>query len=255
MERPTNFYRIWHSPRVGSSLLCQLLEDTGLAGKPGEHVALHGQNTLRERYSIHDYYQLRNKVWELGTGENGVFGIKLSYHKHFSHQIIQDLALAKGVSFPDCHEEIWEDFFPNSKNIILTRLDKVAQSVSWWKAIQDNEWHLTNGQKRKTSNDFYDDKYDADALSHLFRETMLREAATIDYLKKNHLAFKTIAYEDLIADPLRILNEVLLYLGLIDQVLENVPKMKYQKTSNTQNEQWIEKFREELQKGMEKKVW
>lgn len=255
IKRPTKFYRIWHGPRVGSSLLCQLLEDTGIAGKPGEHVTLHGQNTLRERYGITDYYQLRNKVWELGTGEKGVCGVKLSYHKHFSDHIVQDLALAKGISFPDSHEEIWKDFFPESKNIILTRIDKVAQAVSWWKAIQDNEWHLTKGQKRRTSKEFYEDKYNADALCHLFRETMLREAATVGYLKTNKMAFKTIAYEDLIADPLKVLNDVLLYLGLIEKPIKKIPEMKYQKTADAQNEVWINRFREELQKGMDKKVW
>jgi LPS sulfotransferase NodH len=86
LEKPKFTYRIWHTPRVGSNLLCQLLEDTLLAGKPGEHVTLHGQSSLSERYGTKIYKDLINKVWDLGTGSNGVFGVKLSHHAHYSNK-------------------------------------------------------------------------------------------------------------------------------------------------------------------------
>ena len=254
MEKPTFNYRIWHSPRVGSTLLCQLLEDTGIAGKPGEHVTLHGQNSLSERYGTQDYDELIKKVWRVGMGKNGVFGVKLSHHAYYSEQIMRDLAIRKGIEMPENPEEIWRDFFPDSMNIFLTRLNKIDQVVSWWKAIKDNEWHLYDKKKREIPDAFYEDKYNLDALKFLLSEITLREAATVDHLQKNKLDFITISYEDLIADPGKVLNEILYYLGLtMDPV--KTPVFKFHKTANLHSLKWVERLRNDLQKDMDKRIW
>jgi LPS sulfotransferase NodH len=151
-------------------------------------------------------------------------------------------------------EDIWRDFFPNSKNIFLTRLNKVEQVVSWWKAIQDNEWHIHKGKQRKTKEDFYQDKYDLDALKFLLSEIMLRETATIDLLHQNNLDFITLSYEDLIAKPEKIVNYSLDYLGLTNKPIK-ISDFKFQKTANRHSLKWIKKLRYDLQKDMDNIIW
>ena len=46
MMKPEKSYRIWFSNRNGSTLLCQGLEQTGIAGKPGEYFNLMESTSL-----------------------------------------------------------------------------------------------------------------------------------------------------------------------------------------------------------------
>ena len=187
MKRPRKSYRIWHAPRVGSTLLCQLLEDTGLAGKPGEHLTLHGEKSLAERYGVDDYESLRNQVWRLGTDQAGIFAAKVSSHHHYHTEIVSEISALRNMELPTSYERVWDNFFPECKHIVIIRLNKVRQIVSWWKAIQDNEWHLRGEERRKTPTEFYADKFDLDAFMHLYHEAILRDAANQEYLSKNNL--------------------------------------------------------------------
>ena len=56
---PTKSYRIWTSPRTGHTVLAKLLADTGIAGKPGEHLTLHGESSLSEKYGAKSYNEIR----------------------------------------------------------------------------------------------------------------------------------------------------------------------------------------------------
>src|SRR5271157_3274354 len=40
---------------------------------------------------------------------------------------------------------ILESAFPSSRHIFMTRRNKVRLAVSWWKAIQSQEWHGFHG--------------------------------------------------------------------------------------------------------------
>ena len=78
--RPQKSYRIWMTQRSGSTFLCEVLAATQLLGKPGEHFNLIDASSLCEKYKVDTYDDLKAKLWEAGTGANGVFGIKHSLH-------------------------------------------------------------------------------------------------------------------------------------------------------------------------------
>jgi len=250
VKHPIKSYRIFHSPRVGSTLLCQLLQDTGLAGKPGEHFSPHGASSLCEKYGVDSYEALRSKVFSLGMDNNRIFGAKLAADEN----IVAELCKLKGISIPANHEEVWSDFFPNCKNIIIIRRNKLKQIASWWKAIKDEQWHLKDKEDYKVGKEFYKDKYDENALTHLFHEANLRDIANGEYLDKNGLSSKTVVYEDLVAAPERVVNNVLRYLELSISDIK-IPLPKYKKTSNAINEIWVKRYAEHLQSNWDKKVW
>lgn len=251
--QPKTSYRIWHAPRVGSSLLCQLLEDTGLAGKPGEHLSLHGNPSLCEKYGVKTYEGLRDHVWNLGTDKAGIFAAKVSSHASYHLEIISEICALRRKPIPTSYEELWSDFFPDCKHIVIIRLNKVRQIVSWWKAIQDNEWHLRGEEVRKTPPEFYEDKFDINAFMHLYHEAVLRDAANQEYIAQNNLSAITVTYEDLIADPEATLNRCLHWLELTQDWIE-VPKMRYKQTANDHSEIWVQRLYEDLQKDWEKKA-
>lgn len=77
---PRRCYTIWFSQRTGSTLLCQALEATGLAGIPNEWF----YRWLADQHQ-HDPAKLQMLLWENGSTPNGIFGLKHSFYEpHFS---------------------------------------------------------------------------------------------------------------------------------------------------------------------------
>lgn len=253
MKKPIQTYRLWNSNRAGSTFLCQLLEKLGYAGVPGEHFALHGKASLKEKYSINTYDELVHKVWELGSSPNGIFADKAGAHFHYHKQVVEEISNLKHVPLPESYEDIWRDIFPNCKHVLIMRINRIRQAVSWWKAIQDNQWHLYGDQTYEQDESYYDDKYNLDALKHLYNEAMLRDIANQEYLVRNGLKFITVTYEALATNTLFELNRVLDHVGL--PKADVVPQISIKKTTNRINEIWAERFKDDLQKNMEPKVF
>ena len=254
MEPPKKSYRIWFSQRNGSTLLCEGLSATGVAGKPGEHFNLITAGSLAEKYGVSIYEALKQKLWETGSTSNGVFGVKYGmrsdgYQMHFE----EILRLRHLENRPDLdHEVIWSDLFPNCKHIYLTRRNKVRQAVSWWKAINDQVWHLQKGQSHENEAAFYEEKYDYDALWTLFKEANLRECAMQAYFSKYKIAPLNLVYEDMVLDFRGTINRILEYLEIAPA---NIPEVGFrlEKTSSGSSEEWVQRFRKDLQGGQ--KIW
>lgn len=252
---PTKSYRIWMTPRVGSSVLCKGLEATGIAGKPGEFLTLHGEENFQEKYSVHNYEALREKIWKLCTTENGVFGIKHSWFKIREDYLIKEFYPLKGLPIPKQpnFEELFVDLIPNCRHIFLTRRNKIRQAVSWWKAIKDNVWHLEKGDAHKNEVAFYEENYDFAALSHLWKEAMLRECAIQNYFDNYGIVPLTLAYEDIIQDFPATIQRIIGYLEIDAQDLK-IDGFFYEKTATTNSEMWVQRFREEFQAQMDT-IW
>ncbi|MBB4079678.1 LPS sulfotransferase NodH [Lewinella aquimaris] len=250
--QPHTTYRIWFSQRNGSTLLCKGLEQTGVAGTPGEYFNLMESESLRGKYGIRTYDELKAKLWEIGGTPNGVFGIK-----HSLNQVILDeIRSLRGIGSQDSvdDEALLADLFPNCKHIYLTRRNKVRQAVSWWKAIKDNVWHLDADHNHTNDEAFYRDHYDFAALSHLFKEANLRECAIQEYFTKYGIRPLTLVYEDFIHSYRDTIRQLLHYLGIpADGVV--IQDMYSSKTATERSELWVQRFRTDLQLEMEKKVW
>lgn len=254
MNRPLQSYRIWHSPRVGSSLLCKLLKDTNIAGNPGEHFTLHGESSFVEKYQVKNYEAFQEAFWKLATDGQQVAGVKSGAHYTHDQTFYQELFSLKGLPADSDPELLLSDLLPNCKHILIVRNNKIRQAASWWKAIQGQTWHLLPTQTDANSADFYKDKYDFNALKHLYQEAVLRDTAAQDYLDQHRLTAITVVYEELIAYPKKVLKRVLDYLE-IDFDLQQMPAFHYQQTANAINEEWVQRFREEFQKEFGHKVW
>lgn len=254
--KPEKSYRIWFSQRNGSTLLCKGLEQTGIAGIPGEYFNVMESETLCEKFGVQTYDALRKRIWALGTSSNGVFGIKHSMHTSRYRRIFDELKKLKGIDIDTIvpEEELIIDIFPNCKHIYLTRRNKIRQAVSWWKAIKDNVWHLDATQHYSEEEEFYDKNYDFAALSHLFKEATLRECAMQAYFSKNKIQPMTLVYEDMVEDLNHTIHLIIDYLEIEHDEL-HIQEKFYKKTANSNSEKWVQKFREDLQKDMGDKIW
>jgi LPS sulfotransferase NodH len=89
--QPHQSFRIWFTQRSGSTLLCQGLTDTGWRANPESFFNLPVGETLQDKYGVHSYPDFREKLWELGTSPNGVFGIKHSIHHTYYRYLLGQL--------------------------------------------------------------------------------------------------------------------------------------------------------------------
>lgn len=148
-RRPRRIYVVASTPRTGSTLLCRTLWDTGLAGAPKEylnpmqlrdwevrlgstrsalaHRLLRGDGLALLRHSSWDAERLDRhlaRVMDRRTAANGWFGLKIHAHHHRRWFAVRDLEERVG-------EIRW---------IRIQRDDKLAQAISWERAVQTGRW-------------------------------------------------------------------------------------------------------------------
>ena len=179
-------YLVCATQRSGSTLLCELLKGTEVAGTPDEYFeglrATGLPRQPREYFETPEVADIAERlapshpgtpeapgdfegwfpyVLQRGVTPNGVFGSKMmwNYFDDFRARILE-LPGLEDRQFNDALSEV----FPNLKIIFVRRRDKVAQAVSLWKAIQTQQWRGGDDDERKEAPSA---EYDFRALSHL----------------------------------------------------------------------------------------
>ena len=176
MPIPTRSYLVCATPRSGSTLLCDLLDQTGIAGHPEEYFeALRHSGLPRRPHEYFDPERHANIVerlafrempdgaatpsdlwrpetydrylaWALdeGTTGNGVFGAKLmwGYLGDFA-TLLRGIDGMAGLPVP----ELLGRAFPDLHYVRITRQDKVRQAVSLWRAVQTQAWQREPGER------------------------------------------------------------------------------------------------------------
>jgi LPS sulfotransferase NodH len=148
--------------------------------------------------------------------------------------------------------KIWEHALPNHKHIFMTRRNKVRLAVSWWKAIKTQEWHRLSGEHPKSVD--LTDAYSFDAIHHLFRECAMREAGIQEFFSEGNIAPLTLVYEDFIAGYEKTVKKVLEFLELETANLQ-IASPSLARTADAVSEEWVGRFREELQTGWQNRGW
>ena len=249
--KPQLSYTIWFSQRTGSTLLCKTLESTSIAGTPREWFNC--PPDLLDNFHQTNHADLQAYLWKLGTTANGVFGINHSFYEpHFS-QLTETLR-----KFPACPPEetrrtkIWEHIFPNHRHIFMTRRNKIRLAVSWWRAIQSGEWHLSTDEQRKSVD--HSNAYSYDAINHLYNECSMREAGIQEFFTEGNIVPLNIFYEDFVQEYEQTIRTLLDYLELDSQSVTIAPPA-LAKTADFVSEEWVQRFREERQNGWANRGW
>lgn len=252
---PKLSYLIWFVPRSGSTFLCERLSASGIAGHPAELLNIPDNESLLGHYGASSYSELQRELWKKGGTPNGVFGFKASMIRSKYDGFTREFARFPGLATGNPKEpEIWENAFPNLKYIFLTRRNKIRQAVSWWKAIVSQEWHRRQDESRCYDPEELRDRYDYAAIRHLLIESTLREAAIQDFLEQAGAAPLNLVYEDFCQDVEGTICRILDFLGLDDEPIKfSTPT--FQKLADELTEEWVDRFRKEIQQGWEKVMW
>lgn len=210
-------YLVCATPRSGSTLLCEGLKATGVAGRPEEYFEavpatgrprapadyLAGLDDLEAHallgsapppdpppYSSlldvdrHEDHLARVRAW--GTTPNGVFGAKVMWG-HLSDPAA---------------------LFPDARYVWVRRRDTVRQAISLWRALQTQSWRDEGGPDagRRSA------EYCFSALRHMAEMLGEHDDAWARYLDGRPVL--ELTYEEIAADLPLALERTLAHLGI-----------------------------------------
>ena len=220
------------TPRTGSTMLGDLLADTGLVGRAGEYFGEFFRRDVvpglsRRRF---DDYVVDCTRHARGTG---TLGIKLHWDQ--LEVFLHLLRLRRGLSGRGDREVI-EAVFPQPRFIWMTRADTLAQAVSWWKAMTTGKWtdgRLVTGEAR----------FDADGIAGRVRRIDEHNGAWRRWFRANGTEPLHVSYEELVADPTGVARRVLELVGVdLPEGFSVSPRTERQ--ADAVNEDWIRRYRE-----------
>ncbi len=186
-------YAVCALPRSGSSLLCELLFETQLAGAPVEYFDAAQMARLCARWGTHDLPSYVRALLEKKTSPNGVFGFKAHYF-----QLVE--------AFPNGRLEA---AFPGLRYVYISRRDRLRQAISWARAEQTGRWASTNQPIRRVEAVF-----DRDQIERLYAGICKRERAWEALFDRAGVSPCRILYEDLVESPEVTVRGVLDHLGV-----------------------------------------
>ena len=243
-------YVICTSPRSGSTLLCRLLAATGVSGNPESYfhepsvsswqteLDLSPDPSASEHEVLRDVF--RAAIAE-GSLDTGMFGLRLQ--RHSFDFFTQKLA----ALYPDGanDRERFEAAFGRTSFIHLTREDKVEQAVSYIKAEQSGLWHQApDGSEIERLSEPQELRYDRDQIRKQIDEMIAMDEAWIDWFAREGIEPFRVTYKTLSADPVGVLQSVLVRLGLDRDAATGVEPGTAKLFDRT-NHAWVTRFRAE----------
>lgn len=233
------------APRSGSTLFCDLLAGTGVAGLPHsffrrESIAEYAEEFgLSEPVIDQDYLDAAIRA---GTGETGIFGLRIMWETLGE----LDAALDKiHPGLPGAPARL-DRAFGKVLFVHLIRADKVAQAISYLKAQQTGLWHrFADGSERERMAPPKPAEYDPARLADLVARLTAADAGWRDWLAEHKIEPVRVDYDDLSRDPKAELAKVLCALGRDPAIAERV-EVRAGKLADAESAEWAERYRREL---------
>jgi trehalose 2-sulfotransferase len=258
-------YLVCATQRSGSTLLCELLRATEVAGVPDEYFeSLRGTGQPRqprqyfEDLSVQDiaerltptapgrpeqpgeFEQWFRYVLQRGTTPNGVFGAKMMWN--YLDEFKLRMAELPGLSDLSFNKAL-DAVFPRLKIIFIRRRDKVAQAVSLWKAIQTQQWHTESesASEEADSDEASNVEYDYGAIEYLLNDLHRWDAHWEDWFHATGRDPIRIFYDEFTVSRAATIGRVLDALGVDPPQPEGKKPLKRQ--ADNLSKDWVARFR------------
>ena len=239
------------SPRSGTTLLCDLLTATGVAGRPASYYRAEDIAYWAERMGVafgegpaFERAYL-NSVVQRGTGGTGTFALRLMWPS------LAELMARRELVFPGLADDSarLEAAFGAPLYVHLSRRDKVAQAVSRLKAHQTGLWHMgADGTERERTAPHQAPGYDHERLAGFVAEAETADAEWNRWFAQHGITPVRVSYEDVAADPRAALARVLVALGR-DPALAQSAEIRTAKMADAESRAWVERFERERARG------
>lgn len=218
-DHPCNAYVLCSNPRSGTTLLCDLLRQTGVAGAPNSFFrqkslsdwcadwGMTGQIDPLDRDFSNRFFKAMHRA---GTDTSETFGLRL---------MGPDLTnacdwLARLYPAAQSDSARFEAAFGLTRYIHLSRTDKLAEAVSYLRAEQTGLWHShPDGSDRERIAPSIADGYDTQQITQ--RMEMLRafDDAWDAWFAAEGINPLRLTYDALSSDALAVVRKVLEFIG------------------------------------------
>jgi LPS sulfotransferase NodH len=268
MTTPTLSYLIASTPRSGSTLLCEALTNTGVAGNPEEYYqhrrktglprrpleyfeevetpeidAILGAYTrVDDEMSLFDPRRFESyRDWidwtiERATTPNGVFGAKVMWG--YFNGFVSGLQELPGRSdLP--RADLLPSVFPNLRYVSVTREDKVRQAVSLWKALQSWTWRRDAGDGHIVRGDL---RYSFVAIDHLAGAISDEEDAWHAYFREAGVQPHAVVYERFENHYEEVALEIIDYLGIERSGGVAFAERQMKRQADSLSDEWIARY-------------
>ena len=263
-------YLVCATQRSGSTLLCELLRATDVAGMPDEYferlretglprqprqyfedpsvqdIAERLAPTVAGRPEQHGEFEAWFRyLLPLGTTSNGVFGAKMMWN-YFDEFRLRATELP-GMGHLTFNQTL-DVVFPNLKIIFIRRRDKVAQAVSLWKAIQSQQWR-TESESDSEDVDTYEStevRYDYRAIEHLRNELHRWDANWEDWFHATGREPIRVFYDEFTVSRAATIGRVLDALGIDPPA----PEKPMKRQADDLSSDWVVRFRADSEKRL-----
>lgn len=220
-------------------MLCSILAQTGVAGKPSEFFG----PTLNEEFKSNrlvahaaDVRDYMDKVVETSTTPNGVFGMKLLASQ--TEVFMRRAAEHRATPFASLREAL-ESEFPRLRYIWLKRTNTVAQAVSFYRALSTQTWvRLASKPQPQPPKPVYD----RFAIQRCYQDIGASDVYWQGYFSAHNITPLIITYEELIRERDASIQHILRYLNLISDI--RIPTPRTEKLADADSVAWEREFRD-----------
>jgi trehalose 2-sulfotransferase len=248
---PKSSFFICHTLRCGSTLLCDALSSTGVAGYPEEYfperhhpgravyvttaAALKDPEMWQSDWTNTPVEQCLDRALESGTTPNGVFASKVKWFNiPCLRDMLRSLPEGGGLSFA----EHLDTLFPNLRYVWVTRRDKVRQAVSLVRARQSTQWTAVSAEPQPPVGADYNFHVIDAALRRIVRE----ECAWGEYFTHAGVTPFTIVYEDLVGNYESTVRQLLDHLEIRLPRGYVFPSPLLHKQADQASEEWVARY-------------
>lgn len=213
-------------PRSGSTFLCGLLASTGVLGWAWEHYWAPDDGVS----SASD-----EEVRRRGTTPNGVFACKFQL-RQWNALLARERLRAPGVG----DRLLVERLFPRPLYVRLRREDRVAQAVSWSRAMQTGLWSTTHEGSGEP-------RYDRAEIEGLLELIGWESDDWDGWLAGQGIEPHEVTYEQLLAEPREAVAGIARATGVeLPGTVELRPYPGWERQADALNEAWTSRFRPEV---------
>jgi trehalose 2-sulfotransferase len=197
-------YIVLTAPRTGSTMLCDALTASGVAGRPEEYFHRRAlQNVGDPQKSAEGLRNYLREIVSQNCTPNHVFGMKLHFNQFRSVFLNSPIGRGAGLSFLKGFQ----------KFILLSRRDKILQAISQMLAHESQLWSSHDkSQEQRSGRDFEGE--DLRAITELLRDGVAEESGWRRALSELEVPFCDITYEDLAGDTNGTFTQIQDYLDI-----------------------------------------
>jgi len=233
---PERTWAILCAPRTGSTWFSNLVRETGLLGRPTEHLRPVIRFMAEHRQVFGFDFSRWLALLARSDQQDGVFGTK----------IIHDFALQLSPLLTRAEHESVDRLAATSRFVHFRRRDRAAQAVSEYLAEATRTWHVRSPDKlARYEAEKAAIPYDREKIGAAFSRHGASEERVASWLQRFGRPVLTLWYEDVLQEPRAALEELHLFLTDRPAPPFEIAETRYQRLGDGVNEEMAVRFRRE----------